>query len=129
MLSDEGYEVLCFDIRGHGNSEGVAGFFENKDILLEDISNFIKLTQTEYSKITQNSFIFGYSLGGLLANLIALQKADYFNGLVMISPPMDFDHEKYDKWIGVTRFLNKYFPKFGLISTKGKLLILILLYL
>ena len=60
------------------------GFLENKDTLLSDYLKFIELTEKEYYDLTPNRFILGYSLGGLFANLVCLEKKDYFSGMVLL---------------------------------------------
>jgi acylglycerol lipase len=122
FFSNHGYDVLSFDLRGHGKSEGIKGFLENQKVILEDINNFISITENEYNNETSiNKFIIGYSLGGLMANLICLEKTNYFNGMILIAPAFHGEAEKkYSFWVKFARVLNKVAPSLSLLKIKGK---------
>lgn len=118
VLSDRGYEVLGIDYRGHGKSEGKRGYFENMDIVLDDLKNFVKVTEDMYKDKTQNKFILGYSMGALYANLVSLKLPDHFNGLAMIAPPFVIDTKKYEVWLKIGNFLRNIIPSLPLLRIK-----------
>lgn len=118
LLSEQGFEVLSFDMRGHGKSEGIKGFLENMDTVLNDMKNFIKVSEKEYAEKTPNKYVMGYSFGGLFANLLALAKPNYFNGSVLIAPSF-LDFGKYDKYIKIAKLINKIYPTFGIVKFKA----------
>ncbi len=121
FFSNQGYDVISFDLRGHGKSEGIKGFLENQDVIMEDIKKFISLTENDYlSQTCFNKFVIGYSLGGLLANLICLEKRNYFNGMILIAPAFHAEIEnKYSFWVKIARILNKVAPSLSLLKIKG----------
>ena len=121
ILSEHGFEVLSIDLRGHGKSEGIPGYLESGKVVLQDINNFIKITEKEYEGKTPNKFILGYSFGGLLANLIALEKKDYFSGLILLAPAFHSDEGKYSFWIKIGRILNFIAPSLPLTHIKEKI--------
>lgn len=121
ILSEQGFEVLSFDLRGHGKSEGIRGFLENRQIITEDINNFIKLTETEYADKTPNKYALGYSFGGLFANLIAMERKDYFSGLVLLAPAFHTDDNKYSFSIKIAKILNSIYPTLPLVDIKAKI--------
>ena len=111
--------MLSFDLRGHGKSEGIKGYFENKDIIQNDIDNFINMTESEYSSKNISKFIIGYSFGGLFANLTALARPNFFNGAILLAPALHNDSSKYTFWIKIARALNFIHPTFPLVNIKG----------
>jgi acylglycerol lipase len=120
FLAENGYEVLSFDQRGHGKSEGIRGYYENKEVMTDDINKFISLTESEYSNKTKNKYILGYSLGGLLSNLVTLSRPDYFNGMILLAPAFYADTTKHSNIIKIARMLNYVCPTLPLIELEGK---------
>jgi acylglycerol lipase len=106
------------DIRGHGKSEGKRGYLENMNTMIEDFKNFINTSDALYTEKTENKFVLGFSLGGLYANLISLAMPNYFNGMIMISPPLSVDIKKYDFLMKIANFLRNVFPSLPLIRIK-----------
>lgn len=84
FLSSHGYDILSFDIRGHGRSEGLKGYLDSETILLEDYMSFINKTIPEYDN--KPRFIIGYSLGGLVSLIISSKIK--VNGVVLLAPPL-----------------------------------------
>jgi alpha-beta hydrolase superfamily lysophospholipase len=119
VFSKAGYEVIALDLRGHGKSGGKKGFLESPKILLDDIKQFIKQTETlgEYKNI-QNKFILGYSLGGLLSSLICIEQKDHFNGMLLISPPFLDVMKDTNTYIKIARLLNNLVPSLPLMPIK-----------
>lgn len=91
---------------------------ENVDAVLEDIDRYIGLTEEEYSG--KGKYIFGFSMGGMFANMMTIKKKNYFNGNIMIAPPFLFESSALVKWESVIRFLAKVCPSWKLIPNLGK---------
>jgi alpha-beta hydrolase superfamily lysophospholipase len=70
-LTDAGYVLVGFDVRGHGKSSGARGHFPSLDAVMSDIRQFFQVISQRYSNIPQ--FLYGHSLGGLLALAYAVQ--------------------------------------------------------
>ena len=80
-----GVNTYCFDLRGHGASEGRRGHANRFDLLLQDLDRF----RREVEGITHGQlplFLLGHSMGGLIA-LRYLEEFDVaFRGAVLTSP-------------------------------------------
>src|SRR5262245_9523849 len=64
-LTDAGYALVGFDLRGHGKSGGARGHFPALDAVMNDISQFLGYVADRYSGLSK--FLYGHSLGGLLS--------------------------------------------------------------
>jgi acylglycerol lipase len=84
-LTNAGYHLASFDLRGHGLSEGPRGHTPGLSYLMDDI----RLFMVESSKHLGNSlpnFIYGHSLGGILVISFGLQNQSDFLGAIVTSP-------------------------------------------
>jgi alpha-beta hydrolase superfamily lysophospholipase len=70
-LTDAGYVLAGFDLRGHGKSGGARGHFPYLDAVMMDIARFRDLLSERYPNLPQ--FLYGHSLGGLLSLTYALK--------------------------------------------------------
>lgn len=94
-------------------------FFENEKILLEDVYNFIEMTHGKYFEKTLNKFIVGYSLGSLLAYNSAIKRKNFFDGVVMIGPPVFIEREETPYYRFAFKILQKIFPGFPIVPKLG----------
>jgi alpha-beta hydrolase superfamily lysophospholipase len=69
-MTDAGYAVAGFDLRGHGRSGGARGHAPSLDAYMQDIRRFFQLMTPRYPQIPH--FLYGHSLGGLLALAYAI---------------------------------------------------------
>src|SRR4051794_20304587 len=60
-LSEDGWLVYAWDMRGHGRSEGKRGYVADISNLIDDLNCFYKLVATKHPD--QNLVFFGHSLG------------------------------------------------------------------
>jgi alpha-beta hydrolase superfamily lysophospholipase len=95
---------------------------ENKEVVLEDINNFILLTEKLYPS-TVNKYIFGYSFGATLSMLTSSVRENYFNGMILLAPALKLNVAKYKYWLKLRMFA-KLFPSLKLIPVKGNLLVI-----
>lgn len=80
-LTDAGYALVGFDLRGHGRSGGVRGHFPSLDAAMQDIRQFFKYLVTRYPGLPH--FLYGHSLGGILSLSYAIQYTDGLKGVVV----------------------------------------------
>jgi acylglycerol lipase len=85
-LAEAGCEVVAFDFRGHGKSQGIKGYLRDFELLITDTLDFVN----EISKLYNNIplFIMGGSLGGTVAINISLKVPQKISGLILINPAL-----------------------------------------
>ncbi len=88
-LSDE-YDVISFDFRGHGESQGLYYWTAKEYLDLESILNY---AQESYNKIGA----IGFSLGAA-ASLIAVPKISFMQSLIVVSAPVQFGKIDFHFW-------------------------------
>lgn len=82
-LNEEGYGVYTYDQRSHGRSPGPIGFIKSFDRLVEDFGVFTDRLAAEIGRPAE--FVFGHSMGGLVAALHVERRQPKLNGLVLSS--------------------------------------------
>lgn len=83
-LTDAGYTLVGFDLRGHGKSGGARGHFPSLDVVMDDIHQFFQFLSRRDPNILQ--FLYGHSLGGLLALTYTLQNKADLKGVMVTGP-------------------------------------------
>src|SRR3990167_361660 len=84
-LTKDGISSFSFDLRGHGKSQGERGFIKNFNEFYDDISMFTERIRNSRGALPL--FLFGHSLGGLLAfRFKQLKKSDEIKGVILSSP-------------------------------------------
>ena len=79
-MTDAGYALVGFDLRGHGNSGGIRGHFSSLDVAMQDIQDFLSLLRRKYPELPL--FLYGHSLGGLLVLTYALWNKPDLKGVI-----------------------------------------------
>ena len=82
-----GIRVFSYDRKGYGKSEGVKGRADS--YVLQDCLAFIDHVVKERSLEDAKKFIYGVSMGGLLATRAAIERPDYFAGVILTVPWID----------------------------------------
>ena len=90
-LATVGAEVWSFDYRGHGKSEGTFGHLESLEALVSDCCKFVELVAKTYEDQNLPLFLYGFSLGGLLANITLLRTKAKIAGLLLGCPALTLD--------------------------------------
>jgi alpha-beta hydrolase superfamily lysophospholipase len=82
-LAEAGFDALAFDLRGHGQSDGLRGDLRRFDDYLDD-------TRAAFDALTANAggtaLVFGHSMGGLIATHFAAAEARRCRALALSSP-------------------------------------------
>jgi len=83
-LTQAGYALLGFDLRGHGKSEGARGHAPSYDALRDDIAHLLEEAVQRFP--FHPCFLYGHSLGGTLALNYALRRRPQLAGVIATAP-------------------------------------------
>ncbi|XP_010245789.1 PREDICTED: caffeoylshikimate esterase-like [Nelumbo nucifera] len=73
--------VCALDLQGHGYSEGLSGHIPDIRPLVDDCIQYFDTARDDHPKLP--AFLFGESLGGAVAMLVALKQKGVWSGLVL----------------------------------------------
>ena len=105
-LNQEGYSVVRYDLRGHGQSQGKRGSLKSYHQMIDDL-HVLVLDQKKQNE--QKIFLIGHSMGGLIVNMYAVKYGD-IDGIISSAAPSYFIPDVLPfrfigyKWLG---FLSK----------------------
>lgn len=83
-LIDGGYTVYGFDHRGHGRSPGKRGHTDRFSDFIEDVQRVVSRSKIDYPDLPL--FLFGHSVGGLVALHYALLHPQRLAGVIASAP-------------------------------------------
>lgn len=83
-LARAGYAVWALDMRGHGRSAGARVVMEDIDVMLDDLDAFVRLVRARAPQ--EPLFLFGHSIGGLIAALYTVERQPALAGAIIVSP-------------------------------------------
>jgi acylglycerol lipase len=113
-LARAGYALVGFDLRGHGRSGGARGHASSLDAYMQDIHQFFSLLEQRYPAIPQ--FLYGHSLGGLLALAYAIQYGTGLTGVMANEPALRSSLQEQKAKIAMVRLLGSLAPTMTLQS-------------
>jgi acylglycerol lipase len=112
-LARLGYAVYAADFRGHGRSEGerifvisTARYFEDADKLLEHVRE---------REPGRPVFLFGHSLGGMIAAMLASLMPENFRGVVLSAPAVRVGKNVYPILRRLARIVGRWFPRLRVV--------------
>jgi len=108
----EGFSILSFDLPGHGKSDGQRGHIKDYDDFDELISAGISYAKNKYPSLP--IFIYGHSLGGLIALEYSVQVNPDINGVIASAPVLDVFEPINPAKLVLAKIMNKAFPSFSL---------------
>ena len=111
-LNQANFNILAFDFRGHGYSDGKRGFINNLEEYLYDLEAAYIQASNMFNK--EKGFLIAHSMGALISTFFAKKYENKLNGIILSSP--FFSIMQYiPKWkILASSFLNKFFPNFSM---------------
>lgn len=80
FLNEHHYNVVRFDQRGHGRSEGKRVFYSHVDEIIDDLDRIINYTKENYSG---RVFLIGHSMGGYAVTLFGTKYPNKVDGIII----------------------------------------------
>jgi alpha-beta hydrolase superfamily lysophospholipase len=94
QLNAWGWNVVGYDQRGHGTSEGARGALARNDDLLRDLALVVDAVRAERAGPL---VLFGHSMGGLVAARFVAERLRAVDALVLSSPALDAGMNAFQK--------------------------------
>ena len=113
----KGIAVGSIDHRSHGKSDGKDSEFNSIDELVEDLHIFVNLIKERLPDVPL--FMYGHSLGGLIATHYAIKKQPDFKGLILTGPALKIADDISPLLIKVSGLLAKIAPHMKTITLDG----------
>jgi len=107
-MTDAGYALVGFDLRGHGKSGGARGHFPSLNTVMQDMRQFSKFLVQRYPDIPH--FLYGHSLGGLLSLAYALQYPAGLNGVIVTGAALRSSLQEQKNKIAMVNLLGSVLP-------------------
>jgi len=115
-LCERNYAVFTFDHQGHGKSEGLVGYIDSFNSLIDDTLLYIDIIRKEYGK-DKKVFILGESMGGAIALKIAINNLISVDGYVLVAPMCKISPKVQPPFwvIPILKAMSYIFPTLALI--------------
>jgi acylglycerol lipase len=107
-MTEAGYALAGFDLRGHGRSGGPRGHTPSLNAYMQDIRRFFQLMTPRYPQVPH--FLYGHSLGGLLTLAYAIQYGTGLNGVMVTGPALRSSLQEQKAKVTMVRILGSIFP-------------------
>jgi acylglycerol lipase len=104
----KGIAVHAIDLRGHGRSEGPRGHTPSLDQWLDDIRLLI-----DHANAVKARFLYGHSLGGLLALRFGLRPSTPLAGVIATGPALRRSFEVPPLKLLLGRLMSRVWPTFS----------------
>ena len=108
VMTEAGYALAGFDLRGHGKSGGARGHFPSLDAAILDIREFIGLMGQRFPNTPQ--FLYGHSLGGSLALSYTIEYGARLKGLVVTGAALRSALQEQKVKIAMVKLLGSLAP-------------------
>lgn len=113
-FSENHYHFVALDLRGHGLSEGKRGHSPSDVHLMNDIQNFIRVSNEKLRITKLPSILYGHGLGANLAINYMLRRQPNITGLIATSPMFKPPFKVNKSKAAILKILANIYPKFKL---------------
>lgn len=111
-LTSRGFQLFAFDLRGHGRSAGPRGHVTAWSEYLGDLDAFLRLVRAEQGR--QPLFLYGHSMGAIVALDYARRRPEALRGVVASGTPLRPGDPARPGRIRLARWLSVVWPRFPL---------------
>jgi len=113
-LSQNGFGIYSFDLRGHGDSEGRRVWTDSFDDYITDLEIFYdRVHNLEPNKPI---FLFGHSMGGAIVTTFVLKNSRPVAGLILSAPALKPGEDINAFLIGTTKILGSITPSLAVLD-------------
>ena len=108
-LNGKGFDVFAADFPGHGMHSGTRGFIKSFDdftSLVKEVADRVKKIQPELPL-----FLFGHSMGGLIATRVIEVHPDLFNAAALSAPHLFSAKESVKNLLPLISIIRRVAPK------------------
>lgn len=103
--------VFAHDHVGHGRSEGIRVYVKSFSEYVRDVFQHIDLIQKKHPSLP--IFIIGHSMGGAIAIKSAMQRPDFFRGVILVGPAISVNPEVATPLkVFLAKAISRIIPKF-----------------
>lgn len=109
-FTDAGFDIIGFDLPGHGKSDGVRGDTGPYERIMEDISHLLAEASDRYPGVPR--FLYGHSMGGNLVLYYLLKQKPIIRGAIVSSPGLQTGEPVSPVKIFLGKVMNSLAPHF-----------------
>jgi len=118
FLTDRGYAVDAFDLRGHGKSEGKTVYVESFDDYLNDLDVFLDRVRKKLPD--KPVFLLGHSMGGGICLLYCITRQPDIQGVIVSAPSVKISDDISPFLQKISSVLSKFFPRLPAVKLETK---------
>jgi alpha-beta hydrolase superfamily lysophospholipase len=111
QITQAGYSLIAFDLRGHGQSEGLRGHTPSYEALLNDVNFFLNEVDKNFPELPL--FLYGHSLGGNLVLNYVIRRQPKLKGVIATAPWLRLAFEPPRFKIILAQITNYIWPSFS----------------
>lgn len=115
-LTKTGYNLISFDLRGHGLSEGKRGHTPDYEHIMDDVSLFLKKSN-EFFGADHPHFLYGHSLGGTIVLNYALRRKPKLSGVISTDPALRLSFEPPKIKLVLGKIMADLMPTFSMTNS------------
>lgn len=105
---NSGFDVLSFDLQGHGQDPAARGVIDGYESLLDDVGSLLERSRNHLPGLP--CFLLGHSMGGNLAINYVLQRSPLPDAVIASSPMFRTPKEPTGLWNAVARIASRLAP-------------------
>ncbi|KAJ0980457.1 hypothetical protein J5N97_008712 [Dioscorea zingiberensis] len=115
-----GFHVCALDLPGHGFSDGPRGYITDINPLVTDCIQYFNTARLNFQEEHPDlpAFLYGESLGGAIAILVALKQKKEWRGLVLNGPMCSVSAKFKPMWP-----LEKFLPAAALVAPRWRVVL------